>query len=443
MYASLIGKKFLEYYNSKNKTSLTTKEYFDKVFFPLFYDREKYLFSPANTPLFQLVTRKKTADAEERKKSKDQIHKKISEYLSNKDSPPEMSFAIGFQAADDTQITSGQVTSLKIPMTEDDIYGSWIGIAFGIGMKGGINLLIDHPLIYEALETGWSVYSKYIDENPEIGNKVPSWNGIWLSHYFSSNYDKNDPIASFSPLKLGKDGKPELELRSWVNILFVLSKNFSGQNIVAYAYSLGQQNVTLGFTTIAFPEIRRLSDYFSTLFGSIPVVANKKLEMLYEAQYNFNIAFSKFSRFGVRAFEPKDLRKFIPSPNQNKFPGLKSDENSIINYFIYETWIIAMLNNTDLLLLADKTANELIAFVDNETKARTNRSNAVNNLLSARNRKDFVRAMDELIQIDPALTACCEELLSQIMLNISQDNIPFFVTLLSFKYHSKKTNINL
>ena len=56
---------------------------------------------------------------------------------------------------------------------------------------------------------------------------------------------------------------------------------------------------------------------------------------------------------GIRAIEPKDLRKYMPSIYEKSFPKLKSDENSIINYSIYITWIIAMLNNKELLELAE------------------------------------------------------------------------------------------
>jgi len=43
MYASHIGKKFLELYNQKNNSHLTSKQYFVDFHFPLFYDNENYI----------------------------------------------------------------------------------------------------------------------------------------------------------------------------------------------------------------------------------------------------------------------------------------------------------------------------------------------------------------------------------------------------------------
>ena len=50
MITATIGKIFLEAYNKKNHSDFDAKTFFVEVYYPLFFDQEKYLMTAGNTP---------------------------------------------------------------------------------------------------------------------------------------------------------------------------------------------------------------------------------------------------------------------------------------------------------------------------------------------------------------------------------------------------------
>lgn len=437
MYTSFIGNYFLEKYNNDIKKDLTAKEYFENVLFPLFYDDSKYLQSPIGTPMFQLIATHKKENSQERKDALAKVIEKIQRYSDSKEKFPEMSFAVGFSSADLLGTTSGQVSSLELPLKEDDMYASWIGAAFGIGMAGGLNILIDDYEILKILQEGWKIYREYVNENTGIENKVETWNGIWLSHRISKNFIKNSPNANFHPISAGKEGVSKMERPSWTNIIFTLAKIFPNRSLNAYVYSFGQMNKTIGFVRIALPEVSKLSEIYNALFGKNNILSNKELAKIYQSEYGFSVICERFSLIGLRSLIPKDLKKYMPSRFEEKLPVIKNDEESLINYFLYITWIIAMLNNKELLELAEKSAYKLKEFISlDKKKVNMKRTNAVQNLLNSKNRKDLIESLTEITQEDNSMSDIGNELVNRIMLDIAPDNITLFVTLLRFKYLS-------
>lgn len=53
MYTSYIGKKFLKIYNEKMHTDISAEEFFDRIFFNLFFNDERHLIHVSNSPFFQ------------------------------------------------------------------------------------------------------------------------------------------------------------------------------------------------------------------------------------------------------------------------------------------------------------------------------------------------------------------------------------------------------
>lgn len=433
MYTSHIGKKFIEMYNSDMHLSMTAKQYFEEIHFPLFYDNERYLHSPGNTPLFQLIAEHKTNDREARHNKKEDIIRKINEFTKDGDIFPDMSFAIGYPSSDLLGTTSGQISNLKIPLNEDDIYSSWIGVGLGIGVQGGFNILFDNAVIFKSLEEGHKIYREYVDQNDIIKNKIETWNSIWFTHRLSENYNPEFPRANFQPVSISKKGESLMERSSWIKIILVLSRKLPKQNLTGYVYSYGQMNKTLGFIQFNLPEIFELSELYQVLFAKNHVLRNKNLAELYETEKSFQHV-CQMGVIGLRAMEPKDLKQFMPGHRDISLPKLKTDEKSIINYHIYQLWIVAMLNNKDLLELAEKIANSLIRFISEEKQAKTTRQRAVEELLGTRNRKDFIEKINSIIEIDRSISEIANELVHQVMINIAPDNLPLFVTLLRFKY---------
>ncbi len=435
MYTSFIGQRFLEIVNKTRKKKYSAKEYFKKEYFPLFYDHPKYLQSPANTPLFQVIAQKKTNNSKARHNAFNEIVEKINSFAESKNNSPDMSFGLGFASADLLGTTSGQITSLILPFEAEDMYASWIGAGFGIGIAGGLNILLEGQEILEAIEEGWSLYREYTDENKGIDNKVETWNGVWLAHRFGGNYKPQSPRANFQPVSSGKDGVAKMERPSWTNVLFTLAKIYPKQTLNGYVYGFGQMNRTIGFVRFALPEVHKMSELYHTLFGKSKILSNKELAHIYESEFAFSTVCERFSMIGLRSFEPKDLRKYMPGrSSSNEMPKLKDDEKSQINYSFYITWVIAMLNNKNLLDLAEKAAHAFREYEKGGKKGTVKRDNEIKELLSSRNRKELIDQLTLLVEEEPKISEVCNTLVHELMENIAVDNVPLFVTLIRFKY---------
>ncbi len=424
MYTSHIGKRFVQVVNEREGKQLSAQEYFDTAFFSLFYDHARYLQSPANTPLFQVIAQKKTGDADARNRAKVQIVEKITAFETAQ-TAPDMSFAIGYASADDLGTTSAQITSLKLPLQADDMYASWIGAGFGIGLPGGLAIAFDKPEILSALAEGWTLYRDYVNQTAGLENKVDTWNGVWLEHRFDEYFNPALPKANFQPV--GSDGT--MERPDWTDIVFALAAQFPQETLTGYMYSFGQMNKTVGFVRLALPEVGRFKQH---LFGNLPPEQRERVKALYKTQYGVSAAVERFSVLGLQALEPKDLRKFMRE--NNAAFTLKNDDKSQLTYKIYIAWISAMLNNQQLLELAQEAAQMLHTYTTGSKGGKTDRGNRVNELLDSTNRKRCIDALTEIVNDDVSVAPVCDKLVHALMTDIPLDNAPLFVTLIRFKY---------
>ncbi len=445
MYASHIGKKFLQYYNKKNGTNYSAKEYFIKVHWPLFYDDPNYLHSPGNTPFFQLVAQHKTGDHSERQKALNVLQEKVDEYIKEPVGFPNMSYALSYPAADEYGTTSGQVSSLDISLPEDEIWTSWIGVAFTIGIGGGINLLIDEEIIFELLEEGFAVYREYVKETPEIKNKIETWNGIWLQHRTSKNYDAKQPRYQFNPLTVKKDNV-EMTRISWIQIYFILSKVIDKPIANTYVFSLGQMNKTIGFIQFILKDVKRLANLYHELYANTETLSNKELSMIYETERGFYVT-CQSGVIGLTQMEPKNFKKFMLPGKNGTYSKPKTDENSQISYYIYKLWIIAMLNNEQLLQLANESALAFRDFTQLNKRVGTAKDSKITAILESKSKKAFIDAINELLsskdykaevfmesENNKSLASVLKKLVEAAMLEIATDNLPLFISLLKFEY---------
>jgi len=434
MYTSHIGKQFLDIYNRTMKRNLTPREFFEREYFPIFFDHARYLQSPANTPLFQLIARKQTKSAAARKEMLEQVHSKIAAFVTGEASLPEMSYAIGYPSADLMGTTSGQVSNQILPLEGDDMYSSWFGSALGIGMEGGLNILIDNADLMLLLHEGWNIYRRYVEQTEGIDNKIDTWNSIWLIHRLGDDFNPKHPTANFHPVSPGKKGEAVMQRPPWTRIIFALSRMFPKSNLNAYTYSFGQMNKTIGFIQLSLSEVTRLSQIYQTVFGKMHLLKDTtKLDEVYKAQRGFNLA-CESGAIGLRALEPKDLRKFMPGQSdKNEYPKEKNVESQITNS-IYISWVLAMLNNKDLLALAERASAMLHDYGSREKRAKATRSNLVDKLLNSKSRKEIIDCLVSILEDDPTTSEVCNALVDEIMLNIPPDNVLLFVTLMRFKY---------
>lgn len=221
-------------------------------------------------------------------------------------------------------------------------------------------------------------------------------------------------------------------------MLFLLARKFNKYEqltVFSSRYIFDKQkHVTLGFVNLNLPEVRRLSEFYSHLFGKSKVLSNRKLKDIYETEFKFGRA-CEFGSIGLRAILPKDLEKYMPGrSDKNEYFKLKDDEQSQITYSTYISWILAMLNNKDLMTLAEKATRMLRDYAAGDRNARTVRRNAIETLLSSKNKKELIDSLTAIVQDDSTTADVSNAIVGEVMLNIPLDNIPLFITLLRFKY---------
>lgn len=100
-----------------------------------------------------------------------------------------------------------------------------------------------------------------------------------------------------------------------------------------------------------------------------------------------------------------------------------------------------MLNNDELWTESQELAQLLMdASIDNDKKISTKNSNAVETVLKAVNKKQFIDAVKAIV---PALSSV-DELLTIVkdINSMPTDNVPYFLTLMRFQYAAlnKKSN---
>jgi len=121
MITSTIGKIFLDAYNKKFRTNYDAKTFFVEVYYPLFFDDNKYLQWVTNSPFVQMKKGQKveTLSKEERKE-------KLQDFLlkAEKAKSLDASIAPGYPASEEKAFatTSGQVTNIQLKTETDDIY---------------------------------------------------------------------------------------------------------------------------------------------------------------------------------------------------------------------------------------------------------------------------------------------------------------------------------
>ena len=437
MITSNIGKIFLDAYNEEYGTSYDARTFFLEHFYPLFFDQNKYMMTAGNSPLENpklswddMIKGKKPFETPEQRKIRfEKLIKKIEE------SEADASIARGYASLDVTATTSGQVTDLKLPNSQEEIYASWIGDALGIGVQGGFSILFSNKEILLDIFEGWKLYRTSLNETTMLkGNQINTWNGQWLSHYYDPReYNADMPLAEFSPYNTNKDGIINIETQTWTKILIGISKKYRNSQILGYIYSIGQTNTTIGFIPFDLTQIRRPIHLYEKIFG---MSNGRNAESLWGTAIGFKTVCT-YGAIGIKAMEPKGLRDYVYSkgdkvPKQPKTPKNKDEQ---INYNVYKIWILAMLNNDELWEKSQELAELLNeASCDKEKSISTKRKNLVEAMLNATNKKLFVEAATEVIPF----VAKIDEFKGIVkdIHSMPTDNVPYFLTLLRFQYNT-------
>ena len=428
MITSNIGKIFLDAYNEKYGTSYDARTFFLEQFYPLFFDQNKYMMTAGNSPLENpklswddMIKGEKPFETPEQRKCRfEKMIKKTDK------SEADMSIARGYASLDIAAPTSGQVTDLKLPNSQEESYASWIGDALGVGGQGGFSILFSKKEILLDIFEGWKLYRKCLNETSMLkGNQINTWNGQWLSHYYDPReYDADMPLAGYSPYNTNKDGIINIDTQTWTKILIAVSKKYRNAQILGYIYSIGKTNKTIGFIPFDLTQIRRPIHLYEKIFG---MSDGRNVESLWGTAIGFKTACT-YGTIGIKAMEPKGLRDYVYKGKQPKAHNYNN-----INYNVYIIWIYAMLNNEDLWDKSQELAELLNEASCNKNKSiSTKPKNLVEAMLNATNKKLFVEAATEIIPLIEKIDEY-KSIVKEIH-SMPTDNVPYFLTLLRFQY---------
>lgn len=455
-----IGRTFLKAYNQKYKKELTTKEFFKQEYFELFFNHQKYLQWPTNSPFVQMKKGQKPhlLTTEDRKDKLQDLHVKIT--AGERDA----SIAIGFPASEAKEYatTSGLITDMNLDFQEDEIYLSWIGSGLSVGIAGGFSILFDQPDILLKNYEGWKVYRKFLND-PTLeklaGNKITSWNGQWLNYAFSKKYRDPFDYGYLDELGFFKLDKKTLVINTvkWSKLFFNLSRQFPEKTFTGYIFSLGQTNKTLGFYPFRFQQARKLIFFYKKLFGEN---AAMKDTTYYENMYGIHIKRAcELGTIGMQALEPEGLKKYF---DKDKMPNLKKSiisrnkeqtneefetyqqeaekkdyENKIIPFRIYKTWLLAMItkNKEEMSDYTQEVANAIYEYRAADKKGAKKRANIVQNqLFASKSKKGFLEALTEIVsEIETENLEVFKKLRDKIHL-MNNEDFGYFLVLLKFDY---------
>lgn len=431
MITTAIGRMFLEIYNETYGTNYDARTFFVEKFYPLFFDHNKYMMTGGNSPLEnpklsweKMIRGSVTYETAEQRKQRFVKHMtKIDEC------EPDMSIARGFSSADVLATTSGQVTDMDLNLREDDVFLSWLGDGLGVGVQGGFSILFCDKSILMDVFKGWKYYRLMLDNTQNAkGNQINTWNGKWLSHYYNDDmYDESNPIQGLDVFTQNKDGILSIETLNWTDVLVKLARKDKAKQLMGAIYSIGQTNTTIGFIPFELDKIRKPRQLYKQLFANIK--GKQNVDGLWGTAFGFRTACTK-GVIGVEAMEPKGLRPYI---TRGTMPKTAKNEEQTINYNVYKTWLLAMLNNDALWDKSQQLAHLLMeASTDKSKEISTKSKNLVNNVLGSTNKKQFINCITEIVPLvsdKKTLTDIVRDIH-----NMPNDNVPYFLTLLRFQY---------
>ena len=427
MYTAYVGRRLIDLYNEHRHDgpALSPQGFFDGVVFPVVFDDARYLFWPNNSPFAQPTYSGKREDPAVRQEALAETHEKIS-----KVTQPLGHLFMGGMADGPMETTSGQVSTVGASTQPEEAYCSWVGALAGAGLKGGLSMLIDHDEVLLALLDGWFAYRSYLDQTPGLkGNQVETWNGHWLTHRFGYDYRADDPLRD---LELPTTKSTGIKTKEWAAVLFALAGALPDKTPTVYLYSLGQTNETVGFRQLHLPEVQRLSSLHEKLFGHVEGVSSRSLAEMYDTQYSIYKACEQ-GTIGLRALKPDKLRDYMPGGKKNKIPKPTRSANKQNRYRIYQTWIVAMLNNEELITLTEETAQALRDHAASGTKGRTTSKRRAEEVLKAGHRRAFLDALTAVLEEDGSRADHFNKVADQVV-KMPASDFPLFATLLRLKY---------
>jgi len=434
MYTSYIGKKFLKLYNEKEGLNVSAEEFFNTVLFPLFFNEDRHFMHVHGSTFFQKVSEKDIQKGETKHTFRlSRLHKDIA------DGRLSGSTYVGYAAETTQAVTSGQVSTMKDQViNSEEIYFSWIGHALCLGVEGRYCLLIPNDEILWILYMGWQSYRKFLNQTPSIKDKeIEFWNTVWLLNVFDNDWNIPNHLNIQTDTSAG-----ETRIRKivWSQLVYELCRKIPIQMLSAYCYKLDKTNTTLGFMNIYLHEVSTVFEFRDKLFidKDKTILSDKEISML-STYFSFYSA-CQLGTIGLKAMEPAKLRQFMPRGSVAYAQGKDfkfNNQESYQYYQLYKIWITAMLNKTDLLHLAEKTAGALLKFEEEDERGKKVHATISSNIRDSKSLVKFIENISELLAKSDLDKDLFKNLVKEV-LQMPSDNFPLFITLIRFEYNYQK-----
>ncbi|WP_298647421.1 hypothetical protein [uncultured Proteiniphilum sp.] len=435
----MIGKTFLTAFNEEYAQNYSAKDFFEKIYFELFFNHPKYMQWITNSPFVQMKKGQKAAllSPEER------LEKLHALYDKAENETADASFAIGYPASEskDFASTSGMVSDIEILTDEEDVYYSWIGSGLGAGVAGGYNLLMNDAAILLYIYEGWKYYRNCLND-PLLdrirGNQINTWNGQWLTYRLGKSFNPDFRISDLEDEKIISlsTNVIEVDTINWPNLFFSLSNLYPEKILTTYVYSHGQTNTTIGFIPFYLKSGIRLKDVWRYLYGDPGKFNNREFQSL----FGLNIKRAcELGNIGMQALRPEKLKEHM----KKSINSLFKKENEIIIYQTYKTWLVAMLskNKQEIMDYTIEVAELIQRYRKNASG--TERKNLIELRLfgDKSNKKGFIDALTEMIkELEGDDLQKLRELKNEVHL-MTNEEFGYFNTLLKFDYaFIEKTN---
>ena len=437
MITGIAGRTLLDAYNSKYKKKLTPKEFFDKEFYPLFFNSSRFLMSVTNSPFDQGYKQKRHLTTEGRTYDYEEFHKKAAS------GKFDASIYLGGSASDEKEFaaTSGQVSDVLIPLFEDDIFLSWIGSGLGIMVAGAYMLIFDDPKIILQTFEGWKIYRKYLDD-PTLEklrpNQINTWNGQWLTYSLHADFNINFDFSILTDQNVFNIDSEKIEVNTvyWSKLFFSLSQLYPNEVLTAYVYSFGQMNKTIGFIPFQFKAGTKLKSIYRKLTTDDTRISTKDFESLFGMHIK---RACELGSIGLQTLRPEGLVKHL---TESKNPSFKNDSDKI-NYYIFKTWLIAMLNKNkeEVTEYTLELATAILRYRNSGTK--NDRKTLVETLFENKSKKGFIESLTIMIRDLGAEDLLVMKNFKDEIHLMTNEEFGYFSTLLKFDYAFLEKQANL
>jgi chorismate mutase len=114
-------------------------------------------------------------------------------------------------------------------------------------------------------------------------------------------------------------------------------------------------------------------------------------------------------------------------------PNTTRSKPKFTRYLVFQTWIIAMLNNEDLIDTTEQLAQALREHAESGEKGRTKAKRRAEQVLDASREREFLEALTEVVENDGSHASLFDEIADEVVKMPSSD-FPLFATLLRLKY---------